>query len=1116
MNASKLGWILGGTICALVCHVACQSPTSLPSSIPTTNPTSTPSNVPSTQPSQIPTNIPTMIPTTTPTRMPTMMPTTLPTSDPTGTTVEPTFQPSFDPSSVPTTIPSTDPTQQPTFAPTTADPTTNPTRFPSSIPTQIPSSNPTFAPSDPTMSPSYVPSSEPTFNPSIMPSFMPSNNPTADPTPMPTQRPFVENYNVFNFTTIMQFSIDNYQIEYRLYDENNNTIINGTNIEVNDWIMELNSSDSSGSFFQIVETSYLMPGCYNFEILTSISINDTRLDAFYLDDESINKNEWFIAWLDDELITFDKQSLLTLDYNFTNFGYYFGQGNVYFCTKLFDTHIGIDFNEITFNFSSIFSDLDINGELFIYNDSAKENLFYENTVVLADGNKNSTEKNGTVFNFKINDGCYLIEFWITETDNWIQENNATNSNSLDIGDFEITLNGMSVMVDFYNYNFQTNLSDSYDYDYDYYYSTNYFCTDNKTLICDSTSEDELTFTIKFDEWSDETSWKIINSSDNKIVMQGTGFDYNTYDTISDSICIKKDECYTLELFDSYGDGMNNVNQYMGDWGWYYLKLNNEMFITMDLQSFDTNYTSIYFCPAIFNTSKLSNQVTVTYESSDYFNLKMDVELETDDSSSSTEYIRKYETDFAVPISIANRSSKYNIFYLENGCYNLSSMDDISFSVEISDGSLTTQDSLSMITPTPVTSFEFCLPLTTNPTPMPTTTSGNVPTEAPTAAPTDDNDDVGGIFGNIIGLLVEYLIWVIIGGVTITVPCSICCCKSCGCCCFNKRKGATKLLGCLCRLGGCGGEIPNISVPTGDNLENLKTIGTAARGIVGATSIGSIASMPSLGSMGSAGSMGSGGQSFPSPGSNLMVVQQPQFGDVPSNSIGNAYVGNVSNGAINHINQAQNIVVGYIQNNVNYVANEIELAQNVAHGDNGLNVSDHVNQNSNHGYNDTVNIHYEVDFEVELDGGDGDGGGDDGDEGGDDDAGNSGGDTHDEDGGGADDGADDGVDNEKEHNDAEEEDEGTKYWPEWNAKEVSRWLRNELLQKYGFGKTSMNRMRIETFLKSWNRQQINGESLKSMKYDHSMKEFERIKTYFSDKSSDIWDAISNAVLTLPHV
>ena len=38
----------------------------------------------------------------------------------------------------------------------------------------------------------------------------------------------------------------------------------------------------------------------------------------------------------------------------------------------------------------------------------------------------------------------------------------------------------------------------------------------------------------------------------------------------------------LELYDSYDDGMNNVNQYMGDWSWYYLKLNDEMFVTLDL------------------------------------------------------------------------------------------------------------------------------------------------------------------------------------------------------------------------------------------------------------------------------------------------------------------------------------------------------------------------------------------------------------------------------------------------------------------------------------------------------------------------------------------------------
>ena len=97
----------------------------------------------------------------------------------------------------PTSISRRDPTQQPTFAPMTAEPTINTTSYLSSIPTKISLSNPTFIPTGPTMISSNVLSSEPTFNPSILPSF-------------------VENYNVLNFTTIIPFSIDNCQIEYRL------------------------------------------------------------------------------------------------------------------------------------------------------------------------------------------------------------------------------------------------------------------------------------------------------------------------------------------------------------------------------------------------------------------------------------------------------------------------------------------------------------------------------------------------------------------------------------------------------------------------------------------------------------------------------------------------------------------------------------------------------------------------------------------------------------------------------------------------------------------------------------------------------------------------------------
>ena len=52
-------------------------------------------------------------------------------------------------------------------------------------------------------------------------------------------------------------------------------------------------------------------------------------------------------------------------------------------------------------------------------------------------------------------------------------------------------------------------------------------------------------------------------------------------------------------------------------------------------------------------------VIITYESSDYFNLKID--MEANHNSSSIQYVAKYQTNFAVPINIANGSSKHNIF-----------------------------------------------------------------------------------------------------------------------------------------------------------------------------------------------------------------------------------------------------------------------------------------------------------------------------------------------------------------------------------------------------------------------------------------------------------------------
>ena len=66
----------------------------------------------------------------------------------------------------------------------------------------------------------------------------------------------------------------------------------------------------------------------------------------------------------------------------------------------------------------------------------KKIYFMKMHLCLADWNTNGTQKNATTFDFKITEGCCLIEFWFTEKDNYT-------TNSLDVVDFQITLNGMS-------------------------------------------------------------------------------------------------------------------------------------------------------------------------------------------------------------------------------------------------------------------------------------------------------------------------------------------------------------------------------------------------------------------------------------------------------------------------------------------------------------------------------------------------------------------------------------------------------------------------------------------------------------------------------------------------
>lgn len=63
---------------------------------------------------------------------------------------------------------------------------------------------------------------------------------------------------------------------------------------------------------------------------------------------------------------------------------------------------------------------------------------------------------------------------------------------------------------------------------------------------------EFDFTIRTDDYGYEISWEVINSSGSTVA---SGSDYNDDESYTTKKCIP-DGCYTLNIFDSYGDGLS--------------------------------------------------------------------------------------------------------------------------------------------------------------------------------------------------------------------------------------------------------------------------------------------------------------------------------------------------------------------------------------------------------------------------------------------------------------------------------------------------------------------------------------------------------------------------------
>ena len=65
---------------------------------------------------------------------------------------------------------------------------------------------------------------------------------------------------------------------------------------------------------------------------------------------------------------------------------------------------------------------------------------------------------------------------------------------------------------------------------------------------------EVTLTITFDNYPEETSWQIVNDGGTTVASGGTYGSSPDGSTFTENICLA-DDCYTFTIFDSYGDGI---------------------------------------------------------------------------------------------------------------------------------------------------------------------------------------------------------------------------------------------------------------------------------------------------------------------------------------------------------------------------------------------------------------------------------------------------------------------------------------------------------------------------------------------------------------------------------
>ena len=156
-----------------------------------------------------------------------------------------------------------------------------------------------------------------------------------------------------------------------------------------------------------------------------------------------------------------------------------------------------------------------------------------------------------------------------------------------------------------------------------------FCSPNVVYT------EDLQFSIKLDDWPQETEWVIYDVDDSTdVIYQGNGTDFSKYAEIFKEACLQPNHCYQFNLTDDYGDGLSRD----GDYGWFEFSVNSQ-FVTLGKQGLKRSLATVYFCTDLFEGADASNVQEFTFVT--YDEGKPMTILVYDDDNDQTKYRNDY-------------------------------------------------------------------------------------------------------------------------------------------------------------------------------------------------------------------------------------------------------------------------------------------------------------------------------------------------------------------------------------------------------------------------------------------------------------------------------------------